>query len=302
MSLASETELLRLALMAYEAASEPALWTSFLERYAKTIAADFTVLQIHDLEQAKSVVLQGFGLSSPFTRSYNEYYSKLNLWREHGRAFLTPGRVNLTEEQCPRGVLESSEFYNDYIRHIGSYGLGMVISREGTGVLNPSAQRQKCEYGEAEREIARFLLPHLARACAVHRRLGLLAAGTSVLDGLPYGVVFLSAGGAVVYSNRPAEDIFRANDGLELRSGGCARWTRWPVRGSARPSIMPCFPTAGRLAHQPCKSCVSRCARPTNLSPLHCSSGLVASPACPRRPPLFSSWTRSANKPLARIC
>lgn len=223
MSLASETELLRLALMAYEAASEPALWTSFLERYAKTIAADFTVLQIHDLEQPKSVVLQGFGLSSPFTRSYNEYYSKLNLWREHGRAFLTPGRVNLTEEQCPRGVLESSEFYNDYIRHIGSYGLGMVISREGTGVLNLSAQRQKCEYGDAEREIARFLLPHLARACAVHRRLGLLAAGTSVLDGLPYGVVFLSAGGAVVYSNRAAEDIFRASDGLELRNGAlCA--------------------------------------------------------------------------------
>ncbi|HLH44586.1 MAG TPA: helix-turn-helix transcriptional regulator [Bryobacteraceae bacterium] len=221
--MASETELLRLALRAYEAAAEPDSWTDFLEQYAKVVAADFTVLQIHDLEQPKSVVLHGFGLSSPLRRSYNDYYSKLNLWREHGRTLLTPGRVNLTEEQCPREVLEKSEFYNDYIRHIGAYGVGMVISAEETGVVSVSAQRKKREYGEDEREIARFLLPYLTRAWTVYRRLGLLAGGTSVLEGLPYGVAFLAPGRGVVYANHAAQEIFCAKDGLEIRRGAlCA--------------------------------------------------------------------------------
>jgi DNA-binding CsgD family transcriptional regulator len=215
----SETELVRLAVMVYEAASEPELWTGFLKRYTEAVSADFSVLQIHDLGQHISTVISGFGLSVPFTQSYNEYYSKLNLWRERGRAFLSPGRINFTEELCPRAVLERSEFYNDYMRHIGDYGVGIVVSREGTRVHNLSAQRLKRQFGDPEREIARFLLPHLSRAWTLHQRLDLLSAGESVLNTLPLGVVFLAAGGTAIYSNHAAEEMFRANDGLSLRQG-----------------------------------------------------------------------------------
>jgi hypothetical protein len=62
--------------MAYEAGSQPQLWPAFLKRYTEAVSADFTVLQIHDLGQHISTVISGFGLSVPFTQSYNDYYSK----------------------------------------------------------------------------------------------------------------------------------------------------------------------------------------------------------------------------------
>jgi len=208
--------------MAYEAVGEPELWSRFLKRYTEAVSADFSVLQIHDLGQHVSTVISSFGLSLPFTRSYNQYYSKLNVWRERGRAFFTVGRVNVGEEMCPRELLERSEFYNDYMLRIGgAHTMGTVFAREGDRAPTLSAQRgrRKDHFDEPEREIARFLLPHLSRAWTIQERADLLAAGESVLDTLRLGVVFLKAGGRAIYWNHAADEIFRRNDGLSLRNG-----------------------------------------------------------------------------------
>ena len=79
--------------------------------------------------------------------------------------------------------------------------------------------RSKHRFDEPEREIARFLLPHLGRAWTVLQRLELLSAGESVLDTLPLGVVYLKADASAIYWNRAADEIFRGNDGLSLRNG-----------------------------------------------------------------------------------
>ncbi len=220
--MASETELLRLALMAYEAAAEPSLWPGFLKHFTEAVSADSSVLQIHDLGRHISTVISGFGLSSPVTQSYNQHYSKLNIWRERGRTLFTAGRVNFGEELCPRALLERSEFYNDYMLRVGgAYTMGTVFAREGDSAPTLSAQRGrgKHPFGEPEREVARFLLPHLGRAWTLLQRLELLAAGESVLDTVPLGVVFLGTGGTAVYWNHAADEIFRGNDGLSLRNG-----------------------------------------------------------------------------------
>jgi DNA-binding CsgD family transcriptional regulator len=220
--LASETDLLRLALLAYEAATEPGLWPRFLELYTDSVSSDSVVLQTHHLDRDKSSILAGFGISSPFQQSYNEHYSKLNVWRNRGRALYVSGAVNLDEEQCPRLVLERSEFYNDYLRRIrADYSMGAVITRSGNQAptLTALRDRGKGAYSEDERKIARFLVPHLARAWAVYEKLELLAAGESALDRLPVAVVFLDVDTSVVYCNRSAEEIFRAKDGLSLQTG-----------------------------------------------------------------------------------
>lgn len=208
--------------MAYEAASEPALWPSFLRLYNDAVSSDAIVFQVHDLGCNRSDIVFGFGISSPLKQSYNEHYSKLNVWRNGGRALYVPGAVNLDQEQCPRTALERSEFYNDYLRRIGAaYSMGAVINRTRDRAPTLTALRgsDKGEYGEAERKVAKFLLPHLTRAWAVYEKLELLAAGESVIDGLSVGVAFLGAGGLAMYWNRSAEEIFRANDGLSLQAG-----------------------------------------------------------------------------------
>jgi hypothetical protein len=86
-------------------------------------------------------------------------------------------------------------------------------------VLSALRGPRKSPFDEHEREVARFLLPHVTRAWTVHKRLKLLSAGESVLDMLSMGVVFLAAGGVAAYCNGAAEEILRAEDGLSLRNG-----------------------------------------------------------------------------------
>lgn len=221
--MASETELLRLSLMAYEAAAEPELWPGFMKSFTEAISADSSVLQIHDLAGRTSAIIRGFGLSSSFTQSYNTHYSRLNVWRDQGqgRSLYRAGRVNLSEELCPRPLLERTEFYNDYLLRIGgAYSMGSVIARDRDHAPTLTALRGdgKAPFGEQEREQARFVLPYLTRAWILLERLQLLAAGESVVDTLPLGVVFLVAGGRAAYWNHAADDIFRMNDGLSVRN------------------------------------------------------------------------------------
>ena len=213
---------MRLALLAYEAAAEPGLWPRVLELYNDAVSSDSVVLQIHDLDSKRSNIVAGFGIESPMSQSYNQHYSKLNIWRNKGHALYVGGNVNLDPEFCSRGVLERSEFYNDYLLRIGaSHCMGAVITRSKGQAPTLSALRghRKGEFGEVERKIAKTLLPHLCRAWSIHQHLNLLAAGESVMDTLPLGVVFLSGGGMAIYWNRVAEEMFRANDGLSLREG-----------------------------------------------------------------------------------
>jgi DNA-binding CsgD family transcriptional regulator len=225
----TEADLLRLALLTYEAATEPALWPRFLALCNDAISSDITLLQIHDLGLHKSNILSSFGISSPLSQAYNEYYSRLNIWRDGGRALYAAGAVNLDPEMCSRSLFERSEFYNEYLRRMdGTYCLGAVIARRQNQAptLTALRGRQKGEFGEDERKVAKFLLPHLARAWTVHEKLELLAAGESIVDRLSLGIVFLKPGGVAVYSNRFAEEIFRSDDGLSMRNARLVAWDR----------------------------------------------------------------------------
>jgi DNA-binding CsgD family transcriptional regulator len=218
----TENQILRLALMAYEAAAEPTRWPDFMKEYTEAVSADVAVFQIHDHGQHLSTIFTGFGISSPFKQSYNEHYSKLNVWRERGSKFFSPGRINIDEELCPRAVIETSEFYNDYLLRIGcAYSMGAVVAREGSRNPTLTALRSpgKHQFGEEERRIAHFLLPHLSRAWSILGRLEMLGAGERILDTLPLGVMFLSNDRKAIYHNRAADEIFHDNDGLQLRHG-----------------------------------------------------------------------------------
>jgi DNA-binding CsgD family transcriptional regulator len=220
----TESEVLRLAASSYDAATAPELWPVFLKSYVEAFSADSAVLQIHDFRQRKSTILVGFGINSRLKSTYNDYYAKLNLWRNHGfaRGRYVAGRTVLSEDLCPRSLLEGSEFYNDFLLQLdGVDSMGSVIAmRNGCApTLTVLRGRRKSIFGETERRVADFLLPHLARAWTIHQRLDVLAAGERVLDSLPYGVVFLAADCSLVYCNHSAEQILRKGDGLSLRGG-----------------------------------------------------------------------------------
>src|SRR5262245_12282559 len=111
----TDSQLLRLALTAYEATVEPGAWQAFLSDYARLIGADVTLIQRHYLSAQRSELQVTFGMTQRFTSSYNNHYSRLNVWREHGRHLYQAGRVVLDPEMCPRPTLKRSEFYNEFL-------------------------------------------------------------------------------------------------------------------------------------------------------------------------------------------
>ena len=220
--MSTEGDLLRLAVTAHEAVADPAIWREFLDKFSRTIDADVTLLQRHYLSQHRSTLIATFGMTQHFTDSYNEHYSKINVWRENGRHLYVQGRAFRDEEAYSRTALKHTEFYNDCLVPIGvTRSLAGVIARAGDEVLVLTGLRneRRPPFGEVEAKTVELLLPHLKRAYVTQDRLHVLEAGEAALNRLRAGIVLVAAGGRVVFCNRAAEAIFHAGDGLVVRDG-----------------------------------------------------------------------------------
>jgi len=219
-----EVQLLRLGASAYEAAMTPELWPAFLKGWTESVSGDSALLQIHDFRRSHSTILTSFGMNPRLKQSYSAYYSKINLWRNHGyaRRKYAAGRTNIGEELCSRTLLEASEFYNDCLLPMDVvHSMGSVLAMQDgrAPTLTVLRGRRKAGFEEGERKVADFLLPFLARAWSVYQRLDVLAAGEQVLDSLSYGVIFLAANKSVIYCNRTACRLLLKEDGVCLRGG-----------------------------------------------------------------------------------
>lgn len=218
----SESELMRLAVMAYEAGSAPSSWSRFLEAYARVSAADISLIQVHRFAEHRSEVIVSYGLRDRFRADYNNYYSKLNVWREHGQAKFKQQDVVIDPEVYPRPLLEKSEFYNDFLCPMrGVYTMAGVVNRDNSNAMTLTVLRDhhKGPWECPDKQGVELLLPHVRRACAIQRRLWIFQAGEIVLDGLPQGIVLFTDDERAVYSNRTAEVIFAEADGLSLKAG-----------------------------------------------------------------------------------
>jgi DNA-binding CsgD family transcriptional regulator len=220
----TDSELLRLALSAYEATIEPAAWQAFLSDFARLIGADVTLIQRHYLSVQRSELQATFGMTHKFTESYNNHYSRLNVWRDRGRHLYQAGRVVLDPEMCPRPALKRSEFYNDFL--LPNFGTthsmaGVLARQEDTAlVLTGLREDRKAGWEERDRPTVGFLLPHVARALKTRERLQILEVGEAALDALNIGVMLLTAERRIVFCNSAAERVVaQAGDGLSLRNG-----------------------------------------------------------------------------------
>jgi len=216
----SETDLLNLALLIHESAADAEVWPRFLERFSRVVGADLSVIQRHDLDARRSTLLSTYGMTSRFTSAYNEHYSRMNVWRDHGSHLYTPGRIMFDEEMYPRRMLRQTEFYNDFLlRNGGTHCMSGVVARQGDEVISLAAMRAdpKPAFEAEEARVVAHLLPHAARARVTESRLRALEGGEAALGALRLGVLLLSASHRVVFCNRSAERILRAGDGLTLR-------------------------------------------------------------------------------------
>jgi DNA-binding CsgD family transcriptional regulator/PAS domain-containing protein len=219
----TESGLLQLVGLIYDAATEPDRWPVFLKAYAEATSCQLAALQIHHFDEHRSEILASFGMDQCFSESYNDYYSGLNTWREQGRKRYVQGQALSSEVIYPQRLLERTEFYNDYLRPMGGvHCTAAIVARDDRSATSLTAMRPEGRppLTQSEVRLAEQLLPHLMRANLIRVKLNISEMSKTVLDNAPYAVVFLDENAKCIYANNTAEKIFACNDGLGLKSGG----------------------------------------------------------------------------------
>jgi DNA-binding CsgD family transcriptional regulator len=127
----------------------------------------------------------------------------------------------------PDDRLPGTEWYNDWLRPQGyRYAIGGLVVKEESRAVKFTALRSP-RLGEYSAEELRFyeaLLPHLQRACEVHRQLALTRAreraSAGALDQLPLGVWLFDQQGRATFANLAAQRVATRSNGLWLDATG----------------------------------------------------------------------------------
>jgi DNA-binding CsgD family transcriptional regulator len=220
----------------------------------------------------------------------------MNVWIQRSQPLLTSGRVVTSEMACPSRDLIRTEYYNDFLRPYDIFhSFAAVVLREGETIslLTSCRPARRGAFDDSDVSFINALLPHVARAVQIQRRLGLVDAVTTsvgtALDRVAYGVLLVDAAGHVVFANRVADDIVRSRDGLsidrnEIRAcrAGDTSLVRQAIHEALRTGRRDGFEAGTTLS----------VGRPSGRRPL---TVVIA-------PLVDSSGSFSSNRPAAIIC
>ena len=221
-----ESALFQLVDRLYGAAVDPECWTDFLGLLARATGSETAAFLVQDVAHNGGDCMWQFGVSDAFVREYPDWVEE-NLIMRSTIPLLRTGAL-LPNNPVSKAEVLRSRFYNDFLRHhvkaVDGTGACILFEPSTTVVLTCNRLITKPDYGPAEHEIIRALLPHLQRAFSIHRRLGRAeierASSSAALDELACGVLFIDERGKVILSNRAAEAILDADDGLALSAIG----------------------------------------------------------------------------------
>lgn len=210
----------------YAAAEDSGRWMAFLERLGHVAHSPLTALVFEDARSRQASVAQAVGFDPSFAREYEQHYAARNAWIAASSKF-RPGDVITSEQLLPDDVFLQTEYYNDFLQKMDKrYLLGTFPFRNQATFAHLSLLRPKRNgpFRNTESLLLQALVPHLQRALQLHRRIVELErcrdATGEALDRAPFGVALIDAKGIVLLTNRAADEIFSARDGLALRREG----------------------------------------------------------------------------------
>ena len=222
----SQRTILGLVDYIYAAVEDQTLWSVFLERLASPLRCAATNLFIQDLRQPSGNAFATYNTDASFSRSYAEYYGRINVFILRGQAHLKAGNVSFSDELCPDKEAVRSEFWNDWILPQGhERGLLATIYAQNSLLANAGAIRARGAkpFSPEDKELLQALVPHLQRAVKLRRHIAelelLRQESDLALDRWATGVLLVDRDARVIAANQAAEEILREQDGLFLEKG-----------------------------------------------------------------------------------
>jgi len=241
---------LELAALAYEAGAEPSRWPAFLARIADELGDRTAALQIHDLGNARGSMAFSHRVDPADEAAYATRYAAMNPWIAGGGDAIQQGKVLFGEDAISTRALVRTEFYADFLRPQGiRHSLAAVVARDRESIVLVTIQRsaRRGSWTRREAELVEALMPHLARAFEMHRRLGALRMRERSLaetaEHLSWGVVLVDRADRIVFANGVARRLDRTTMGRVRAAiasgGGCVRRPeRYPLAVRVAPLMV----------------------------------------------------------------
>ena len=199
----------------YDAASGNCGWGSFLEQCSEVLRAASGVIVVDN------ELVGTYRVDEIYVAKYASDYAAKNIYIQRSRHLLRPGAVVQGEDLCLNTELEKSEYYNDYLRPQDIYySIASVAEQDGRVHMGFVRPKRAETFGTSEKEMLRFLTPHIQSAIQLQQRLRCLecrnAAMLEVLDYLPFALFLLDGSGLIAESNRTAAAVLALGDGIRV--------------------------------------------------------------------------------------
>lgn len=218
--------ILRTVQRIYDAAMEPGEWPRCLDAVRDLVGGSHAVFTTNTPDGVQLATCSRMDVRQHGDRCDKILHS--DFWAEQMRRF-PAGAARTQSSLVPVHDYERTDFYQQLIRPIGG-GLAAVAvpwrgpsSWSAVRVCRPLHER---DFGTEEMNRLQLLVPHLAKAGKLNRRLASVdprATGAlAAVDALGLGLILLDRHGRPAYRNERAEAVIAARDGLLADAYGIA--------------------------------------------------------------------------------
>jgi DNA-binding CsgD family transcriptional regulator len=203
-------------------------WTKALSATTDLFGCTAATLEMFDKHPLASREYRDIGMPPLSEIEYLDYWATQSPRLPHG-AKKAAGEITFDYELADERGLDRMPFYAEFLPRVGiRYFLAGVVfaDRQGFSAISMHRSRKEGHFDASNIALMRRIMPHVAVALGVSRRLKAAgvetAALASMLDRLAEGLALLSGDGRVLYANRAFEAMLRLGDGLRSVGGTLA--------------------------------------------------------------------------------
>jgi DNA-binding CsgD family transcriptional regulator/PAS domain-containing protein len=228
--LADERDAYDLITRIYDAAIDPSLWDSALQRLSDMMSGALVSFHIQDAT-GRVRLFRGVRADPYLTNQFlnGRGYTEPSVAPMAALLAMKPGTFVLREAVQGDADFRRSAIYNDIIRPQGlwHWGFSVVAQETDAAAIFGILRRSRAgAFAKREVDLLGRLLPHFQRAAQLSLRLDVLdrqkKAVEDVLDHLPMGVVLFDKTGRILLLNRVAGAFIASADGISVRNGRLA--------------------------------------------------------------------------------
>ncbi|MEM7413151.1 MAG: hypothetical protein AAF430_23175 [Myxococcota bacterium] len=210
----------------YDASLETSRWQGFVDALSEAYGGAPTgyALQLPGAPLSGVFFASTGGFADEFQPTFAHYVTRGLPWEEARRNQFV-GRFGLASEVVSAERIAESDFYLQWMKPQGlaDHGpIGHTVALDGGRPVAGIAifpQEGRAPFTMQDLGFADQLVPHLARAYAIHATTRRQHALSKAIDRFPTGLVLLDARGQVLHANRLAVSLLADGDGLSLHEG-----------------------------------------------------------------------------------